>query len=118
MTLRVRVFRYDPQVDAEPRYQIYEIDRTGKLRVLDVLEPLCDEVDPTLNYRRYLCRDTMCNTCFAKVNGKQRLTCLEKVPEGEEMTIEPIDGYRLIRDLVVDFSAPVPRRRRLAIGEG
>jgi succinate dehydrogenase/fumarate reductase-like Fe-S protein len=47
----------------------------------------------------------MCNTCFAKVNGRSRLTCLEKLPEdAEELVIEPVDNFELIRDLMVDYS--------------
>lgn len=103
--LKVRIFRFDPVKDEKPRFDVYEVEREGKLRVLDVLEYICTFVDPSLEFRRYLCRDTMCNTCFAKVNGRSRLTCLEKVPEdAEELVIEPIDNFELIRDLMVNYS--------------
>lgn len=102
--LKVRIFRFDPAVDEKPRYDVYEVEREGKLRVLDVLEYICENIDPSLNFRVYLCRDAMCNTCFAKVNGKSRLTCLEKVPEEGELVIEPAGNFGLIRDLMVNYS--------------
>ena len=78
---------------------------TGRVLWTRKFEDLGTFVDPSLEFRRYLCRDTMCNTCFAKVNGRSRLTCLEKVPEdAEELVIEPIDNFELIRDLMVNYS--------------
>ena len=54
--LKVSIYRYNPETDAEPYMQDLEVDTGGKdLMVLDVLE-LLKAQDPSLSYRRS-CRD-------------------------------------------------------------
>jgi succinate dehydrogenase/fumarate reductase-like Fe-S protein len=37
------------------------------------------------------------------VNGKGLRTCLKLLKPGENLTVEPISGFPVIKDLVVDF---------------
>ena len=77
-----------------------EIDVPEGYTVLDLLFKIREEVDPTLSFRS-MCRASICGTCSVKVNGEPKLACNTKV-EGEEITIEPVDNARPIKDLVVD----------------
>jgi len=61
--LVVKILRSHVQVEASSEYQTYEIPREGITRVLDVLDYIYTNVDPTLAYRRHLCNDGQCLEC-------------------------------------------------------
>ena len=48
-----RVYRYDPDTGANPRWDRYtiDLDKTGPM-VLDALVKIKNEIDPTLTFRR------------------------------------------------------------------
>ncbi|MDQ7038371.1 MAG: succinate dehydrogenase/fumarate reductase iron-sulfur subunit [Aquificota bacterium] len=95
--MRVRLKRF-----REGRFftEELEIDVPEGSTVLDLLFRIKEEVDPTLSFRS-MCRASICGTCSVKVNGEPKLACNTKV-KGEEITIEPVDNARPIKDLVVD----------------
>ena len=101
--VKVNIVRYDPA--GNKRYiQTYEVPRGTKVRVLDFLNYIFDEIDPSLAYRRHLCNAKMCNGCLMMVNDKPRLVCWEVVsPKQKEMTLSPLKGRKVLKDLVVDF---------------
>ncbi|WP_457601506.1 succinate dehydrogenase/fumarate reductase iron-sulfur subunit [Hydrogenivirga sp.] len=94
--MKVKLKRYS---EGEFRLQEYELDVSGRPTVLDLLSLIKESLDPTLSFRA-MCRASICGTCAVKVNGEHRLACSTRV-EGEEVLIEPVDGYAPIRDLVV-----------------
>jgi succinate dehydrogenase/fumarate reductase-like Fe-S protein len=102
-TVTIKIERYDP--DRKEHYlQTYEVPRGSKSRVLDYLHCIFEELDPSLAYRRHLCKARMCNGCLMMVNGKPRLVCWEAVsPEQKEITLSPLKGRTALKDLVVDF---------------
>ena len=93
----VRVFRYDPLVDRQPRYQHYPVSLNEGARVLHVLHAIHDDIDPSLSYR-HCCGSGQCGSCAVRVNGQAVLACMEEAKDG--MTIEPLE-LPVIRDLVV-----------------
>jgi succinate dehydrogenase/fumarate reductase-like Fe-S protein len=108
--LKVKVLRYNPEQDKEAKYQIYEIPIKGTVFVLQILNYIYENIDPTIAYRRHLCLGAwdsetvnLCKACLILINGKPGFAC-STVVEGDEITLEPMRGYELIRDLVVDFS--------------
>ena len=101
--VKVNVERYDPERNKK-YLQTYEVPRGTKVRVLDFLNYIFDEIDPSLAYRRHLCNAKMCNGCLMMVNNKPRLVCWEVVsPTQNEMTLSPLKGSKVFKDLVVDF---------------
>jgi succinate dehydrogenase/fumarate reductase iron-sulfur protein len=98
-TVKATVFKYAPDVDAEPHYETYEVPYSKAMRVLDVLEAIREDLGHSIAYR-WLCGVKKCGMCAMTVNGKPCLTCWE--PAEAEMTIEPLSGFKVIRDLVVD----------------
>ena len=73
--LNVSIYRYNPDVDAEPYMQDYKVDTQGKdVMVLDVLEKLKTE-DPTLSFRRS-CREGVCGSDGVNISGKNGLACI------------------------------------------
>ena len=75
------------------------------LMVLDVLELLKAE-DPSISYRRS-CREGVCGSDGINMNGRNGLACItpvsEAAPQGK-LTLRPLPGLPVIRDLVVDLT--------------
>lgn len=99
---QVKVLRFDPDVDKEPRYETYETPYKDWV-VLDVLQYIFDNLDPTLSFR-YGCSGgtERCGACAVLVNGVPSFTC--KKPAEEEMVIEPHPKFEVMNDLIVDFN--------------
>jgi hypothetical protein len=73
--LKVSVYRYNPDTDAAPFMQEFQVDTGGKdLMVLDVLA-LIKEQDEGFSYRRS-CREGVCGSDGMNINGKNGLACI------------------------------------------
>lgn len=103
--LRVRLFRYDPERDEAPRYEVHRVPRRPHMRVLDALNHVYDEGGDSLAHRWY-CGIKKCGECALSVNGVPRLGCWEAACDG--MVCEPLTNFPIVRDLVVD-TAPGER---------
>lgn len=105
--LQVSIYRYNPEQDAEPSMQDFEVDTGGRdLMVLDVLELIKARQDATVTYRRS-CREGVCGSDGLNINGKNGLACITPLSEavkGGKLVIRPLPGLPVIRDLVVDMS--------------
>ncbi len=104
--MEISVYRYNPDTDNAPYMQDFDLDIPGgrDLMVLDVLE-LLKEKDPSVTYRRS-CREGVCGSDGVNMNGKNGLACitpLSEVVRGEKLTIKPLPGLPVIRDLIVDM---------------
>ena len=84
--LQVSVYRYNPDKDAAPYMQDFQVDTNGKdVMVLDVLA-LIKEQDEGFSYRRS-CREGVCGSDGMNINGKNGLACIPAVgrrPEGRQ----------------------------------
>ena len=57
---------------------------------------------------RWNCKAGKCGSCSAEINGKPRLLCMTRMsdlPEGEPITIEPLQAFPVLKDLVTDVSS-------------
>ena len=102
----VSVYRYNPETDKKPWMQDFDLEIPGgrDLMVLDVLE-LLKERDPSVTYRRS-CREGVCGSDGLNMNGRNGLACitpLSEVVKRGKLTIRPLPGLPVIRDLVVDM---------------
>ena len=102
----VSLYRYNPDKDSEPYMQDFDLEvPAGKdLMVLDVLE-LLKEGDATVSYRRS-CREGVCGSDGMNMNGKNGLACMTPISEvvkSDKLTLRPLPGLPVIRDLVVDM---------------
>ena len=105
--MRVSIYRYVPEQDDAPRMQDYEFElpQDRELMVLDVLEELRVE-DPTIAYRRS-CREGVCGSDGMNMNGRNGLACkttVSSIVSRDRLTLRPLPGLPVIRDLVVDMS--------------
>ncbi|MDY6821813.1 MAG: succinate dehydrogenase iron-sulfur subunit [Deferribacterota bacterium] len=99
------IFRYDPDKDKEPYFQTYKVEiRKSGMLVLEGLNQIKWEQDPTLSYRRS-CREGVCGSDGVNINGVNMLSCITKIEElqSEHITIQPLPGFPVMRDLVVNI---------------
>ena len=85
---------------ADSRLQTYAVPvAEGEiLSVLNVLEYIYRELDPTLAFLDpAACRQAACGKCMVKVDGAVKLACKEVAHDG--MLLEPYSG-RVVRDLL------------------
>ncbi|MBU9615479.1 succinate dehydrogenase/fumarate reductase iron-sulfur subunit [Burkholderia multivorans] len=100
----LHIYRYDPDQDAAPYMQRYEIAMQPDDRMLlDVLGRLKRE-DETLSYRRS-CREGICGSDAMNINGSNGLACLTNMKTlPREITLRPLPGLPVVRDLIVDMT--------------
>ena len=104
-TKAFKVYRYDPDSGANPRYDSFAInlDKCGPM-VLDALIKIKGEIDPTLTFRRS-CREGICGSCSMNINGTNGLACTTAIDDVKgEVKITPLPHMDVIKDLVPDFT--------------
>lgn len=108
MQAKLRVRRFDPESNDEPRYQSYTLEVPDYATVLDTLLQIQDELDGSLALR-CSCRSAICGSCAMRINGQARLACKTKVvalaDQGEEVLVEPMGNMPVIKDLVTDMES-------------
>lgn len=112
MTGHVLIHRFHPQKDVVPYTQSYTFRYEEGVSVLNVLNQIHEEQDPTLGYS-YCCKAVKCGLCGVIINGKPCLTCEQ--PALPEMTLEPLHGFPVLKDLIVDRSEYEARRPDLRL---
>ncbi len=100
----VTILRYNPEKDKKPYWKTYDAEVEEDVTILDVLNEIHWHIDGTLAYRRS-CRSAICGSCAMKVNGMNVLACETPLHQfkGNKLKIEPLPGFKIIKDLVVDL---------------
>lgn len=129
MEITLKIRRFNPEQDSEPHWESYAVEVDPSDRLLDALHKVKWEIDGTLTFRRS-CAHGVCGSDAMRINGVNRLACKTLVKDlGPEVTVEPIKGLTVEKDLVVDMepffeafravkpflitSTPEPTRERL-----
>jgi succinate dehydrogenase / fumarate reductase iron-sulfur subunit len=103
MRVLLKIKRYDPQKDSEPYFGEYEAEVESTDRILDALNYVKWYKDGTITYRRS-CAHGVCGSDAMRINGRNRLACKILIKDvGDRITLEPMLGLRVIKDLVVDM---------------
>jgi succinate dehydrogenase / fumarate reductase iron-sulfur subunit len=103
-TKAFKIYRWNPDDGANPRYDTYELDldQTGPM-VLDALIKIKSEVDSTLTFRRS-CREGICGSCSMNIDGLNTLACTQAIADIKgEVRITPLPHMEVVKDLVPDF---------------
>ncbi|MEW5770821.1 MAG: succinate dehydrogenase iron-sulfur subunit [Pseudomonadota bacterium] len=101
--MRFSIYRYNPETDAKPYMQDYELDiePEGKMLLDAIL--LIKEQDETLSVRRS-CREGVCGSDGMNINGRNGLACVTPLKDLKQpIELRPLPGLPVIRDLVVDM---------------
>ncbi|MGE4313869.1 MAG: succinate dehydrogenase iron-sulfur subunit [Pseudobdellovibrionaceae bacterium] len=129
-TRTFQVYRYDPDLDENPRMDTYVIDRDncGPM-VLDALIHIKNDIDSGLTFRRS-CREGICGSCAMNIDGTNTLACLKAIDDVKgDVKINPLPHMPVVKDLVPDLNhvyaqyasiepwiktnSPAPSRERL-----
>ncbi len=111
--MRLKVFRFDPGNDEKPYYKVYEVRAEPTDRLLDCLNRIRWEQDPTLSFRMS-CGHGVCGSDGMRVDGICALPCQRLVKSlGTEVLIEPLPVFKVIKDLVVDLEPFFQRYRSI-----
>jgi succinate dehydrogenase / fumarate reductase iron-sulfur subunit len=103
--ITVKAYRSDPERQDETWFQSYEVATEEPLSVMMLLTKI-HEMDESFACRTSTCFKGQCGSCLIRMNGRDLLGCLTLVKPGESIVLEPHSKYRVIRDVVVDFSQP------------
>jgi succinate dehydrogenase / fumarate reductase, iron-sulfur subunit len=105
ITVTFRIRRFNPEVSADAVWEDFQMEIDPKERVLDGLHKIKWEQDGTLTFRRS-CAHGICGSDAMRINGKNRLACktlIKDINPSKPITVEPIKGLTVLKDLVVDM---------------
>jgi succinate dehydrogenase / fumarate reductase iron-sulfur subunit len=102
--MRFRIYRFDPDQHAKPRWQDYEVRLAASdVMVLDALV-LLKAQDDSIAFRRS-CREGVCGSDAMNINGLNALACITRLADlSEPVTLAPLPSFPVIRDLIVDMT--------------
>ena len=101
---KVNIYRWDPSTEENPRIDTYEVDMDNcPSKVLDILNKIKNEIDPTLAYRRS-CAHGVCGSCAMNMGGKNGLACTKSHKEIDgDIDIYPLPHLKVKKDLIGDL---------------
>jgi len=102
--MKLSIFRFNPERDAKPYMQDYDVEPGPTDRMLlDVIVRLKGQ-DETLTLRKS-CREGVCGSDAMNINGRNGLACITPVRGLKEpVVLRPLPSFPVIRDLVVDMT--------------
>ncbi|MBE3609895.1 MULTISPECIES: 2Fe-2S iron-sulfur cluster-binding protein, partial [Campylobacter] len=110
--------RFDGKKKYESTYEL-RIDEVKGQTLLSLLQYIKRTKDITLNFTA-ACRMAICGACGVRVNGHSYLACdtkmeelLEEYENPESMRISPLNNFRVITDLVVDWEPSIENLRKV-----
>src|SRR5436305_14406399 len=102
--VELKIKRYNPEQDTKPHWETYEVRVEDTDRVVDALHEVKWHHDGTLSFRRS-CVHGVCGSDAMVINGSNALACVLLVKDvGTKISVEPIRGLRVLKDLVVDMA--------------
>ena len=105
MKVDLKIQRFSPEKDMEPHFETYTVDAEPTDRILDSLLQVKGLLDGSLTLRKS-CAHGVCGSDGMRINGRNVLACRELVRNHKQpIVVEPMKGFRIIKDLVVDMEA-------------
>jgi len=103
MTLKVKIRRFNPELSQDSWWDEFTVECDPLDRLVDVLHQIKWYMDGTLSFRRS-CAHGICGSCAMMINGRNALACkLLAEDVAPKVTIEPIRGLAVMKDLIVDM---------------
>ena len=96
-------------------FQDYETEVSEGMVVLDALHQVQAESAHDLALR-WNCKAGKCGSCSTEINGRPRLACMTRLSDldlSQPVTVEPIQAFPLVKDLVTDVSWNYEVKRKI-----
>ncbi len=102
--MRFLIQRFNPETDQKPYLQEYEVEVTPDMMLLDAFKAI--KVQDESLAVRYSCGEGVCGSDAVNINGTNGLSCITPLADLKEpVTVHPVPGMPIIRDLIVDMSS-------------
>ena len=101
----LRIARFNPEDDKGTHWEDFTVTMHGTDRVLDAMHEIKWHIDGSLTFRRS-CAHGICGSDAMRINGRNRLACktlLKDLDISKPITVEPIKGLPVEKDLIVDM---------------
>ncbi len=101
--ITLRIYRGDAQ---SGQMVDYMVPVAPGMVVLDAIHEVQARHAPDLAVR-WNCKAGRCGSCSAEVNGRPRLTCMDRIdkyPASEPIAVRPMKSFPVIKDLATDVS--------------
>lgn len=111
-SVKFKIWRGD---SAAGDFKEYTTEVTPGMVVLDCVHDIQAKEAHDLAVR-WNCKAGKCGSCSAEINGKPKLMCMTRMdtlPEGADVTIEPMKAYPVIKDLVSDVKVNYEIKKRI-----
>jgi succinate dehydrogenase / fumarate reductase, iron-sulfur subunit len=106
MKVTLKIYRFNPETDLQPHYDTFTLDAEPNNRILDCLNKIRWQQDPTLSFRMS-CTHGICGSDGLTINNQAALACQKLVHDydySKEIIIEPLKYFKVLKDLIVDFN--------------
>lgn len=113
-SITLRISRSNPQAGIPKSFMEFKVPYEKWTTVLDAILEVKKHLDHSIGVR-YSCRQASCGSCGMIINGKPRLACFTKITElnSSVITVEPMNNFPVIRDLVVSFDRMFATHKKL-----
>ena len=100
--MKITIKRYDPSKDVSAYEATYDVPHNDDhMTLLQALVYIHENLEPLAF--DFSCRGRMCGRCAMMLDGEPVLACVEPLTD-KSHTVEPLAGFPVVRDLVVDRS--------------
>lgn len=97
-------------------FKDYKVTVDEGMVVLDVIHRIQAEQANDIAVR-WNCKAGKCGSCSVEINGKPKLACMTKLSDftdTEEITVQPVKTFPVIKDLVTDVSWNYEQNKKIA----
>jgi succinate dehydrogenase/fumarate reductase-like Fe-S protein len=110
MTTRVAHLRIRRGTPGEPTlYEEFVVPFEEGATVLDALIWIRNRKDPSLAIRYSCINANVCKECTIAIDGIVAYACTTRLRDNRPMTLEPLPGKAVLRDLVTETRPPRER---------
>ena len=110
MTARIAHLRIRRGAGTEPpRYQEFAVPFEEGATVLDALLWIRNREDPSLAIRYSCINANVCKECTIAIDGVVDYACTTRLRADRPITLEPLPGKPVLRDLVTETRPPRER---------
>jgi succinate dehydrogenase / fumarate reductase iron-sulfur subunit len=116
LNVTLKVYRFDPKTDQKSHYDVFTIEAEPNERILDCLNRIRWTKDSSLSFRMS-CAHGICGSDGLTINGQPALACQKLIKDYDyqnEIVIEPLKYFTVIKDLIVDVAPFFERLKSIA----